>query len=276
MVDLHRVDRIREGEPAERGADHRGKQRAERADLGRRRDAGVEQDQHQHDEQQARPDAHEARPALVAVDAIGRRRVLGADEDPEIDHDGEQDADDDARDDAGDQQLADRGLRRDAVDHHRDAGRDQDVERRADADGAGRQLVRIAVAAHLRHGDLRHHRGRRGAGARHGAEDAAGEHRGDRQPAPDVREPVGRGGVEVARQSARGREERHQDEHRDGGQRVVGDRAERRQADDAHHLAEVAGHQIDAEHAGARERDRDRHAEQQCKNQHDKRKRDHG
>ena len=209
------------------------------------------------------------------LDAIGGGRVLGADDDPEIDHEGEQDAGDDPRHDAGDQELADRGLGGDAVDHHGDARRNQNVERRADADCARRQLVGIAVAAHFRHGDLGHHRGRGRAGARHGAENAAGEHGGDGEPAPDVRAPVGGGGVEVAGEPARGREERHQDEHGDRGQRVVGHRAERRQADDAHHLAEVAGDEIDAEHAGARERDRDRHAEHERENQHEQRKRDH-
>ena len=171
-------------------------------------------------------------------DAIGGGRVLGADDDPEIDHEGEQDAGDEPRYDAGDQKLADRGLGGDAVDHHGDARRDQNVERRADADCSRGQLVGIAVAAHLRHGDLRHHRGRRGAGAGHGAENAAGEHGGDGEPAPDVRAPVGGGGVEVAGEPARRREERHQDEHRDRGQRVVRHRAERRQADDPHHLAD--------------------------------------
>ncbi len=49
---------------------------------------------------------------------------MRTDADPEIDHDREQDADNEARDDAGDQELADGGLGRDAVDHHGDAGRE--------------------------------------------------------------------------------------------------------------------------------------------------------
>ena len=188
MVDFKASMAPAQRQPAEDGADDAGEQRAERSDLGRRRDAGVEQDEHQHDQQEARPDAHEAGPALLPR---GRDRssgaCLGLITDPDDRHGREQDADDDARDDAGDQQLADRGLGRDAVDHHRDARRDQDVERRADADRARRQLVRIAVAAHFRHRDLRHHRGGRHARAGHGAEDAAGEHGGDGEPAPDVR-----------------------------------------------------------------------------------------
>ena len=43
MVWLQRLDGVGQGEAAERGADHGGEQRAERADLGRRGDAGVEQ-----------------------------------------------------------------------------------------------------------------------------------------------------------------------------------------------------------------------------------------
>ena len=185
------------GEAAERRADDRGEQRAERADLGRRRDAGVEHDQHQQDQQQARPDPDQAGAALGRRRAERGRRVVGADPDPAVDHGGQQDADDDARDHAGDQQLADRGLRRDAVDHHRDAGRNENVERGADADRAGRQLLGIAVPAHLRHRDLGHHRRRRGARPRHRAENSAGEHGRDRKPAADVRQPGGGGGVEI-------------------------------------------------------------------------------
>ena len=201
--------------------------------------------------------------------------MLGTDDHPEIDHGREQDAGNEARDDAGDQELADGGLGRDAVDHHGDARRDQDIERRADADRAGGEFVGIAVAAHFRHGDLGHHRRRGSARAGHGAEDAAGEDGGDRKPALDVRAPVAGSGVKVAREPARGGEKCHQDEHRDRRQRVIRHRAERRQADDPHHLAEIAGDNVDAEHAGSRERDRDRHAEDERKDQHHKRKRDH-
>ncbi len=263
------VDRVRPSQPAEGRADDTGEERAQRADLGRRRDAGIEQHENQQDEQEARPDADEARPALLGIDFVSGGRMLGIDQHPEIDHGGEQHADNDARDDARNQELADRGLGGDTVDHHGDARRDQDVERCADADRAGRKLVGIAMAAHLRHRDLGHYRRGGGAGARHRAEDAASEHGGDREAAADVRAPIGRGGVEVARQSTRGGEERHQDEHRDGGERVVGDRAERSQAQDPHHFAEVAGDQIDAEQARARERYRDRHAEEEGKHQHE-------
>ena len=176
---------------------------------------------------------------------------------------------------AGDQKLADGGLGRHAVDHHRDARRDQDIKGRADADRAGGKFVRIAVTAHFRHRDLGHHRRRGSARAGHGAEDAAGEDGGDRKPALDVRAPVARRGVKVARESARGGEKCHQDEHRDRRQGVIRHRAEWSQADDPHHLAEIAGNNVDAEHAGTRERDRDRHAEDERKNQQHKRKRDH-
>ena len=272
-----RVDGVGHGEAAEYGADHRGEQCAERAGLRRRGHAAVEQDQHQHDQQEAGPDPQQAGPALGRWRAECRGRMARTDHDPEIDHDAEQDAGDDARDDAGDQELADRGLRRDAVDHHRDAGRNENVERRADADRAGGQFLGIAVAAHLRHRDPRHHRGGRGARPRHRAENAAGEHGGDREPAADVRQPCRGGGIEVARQSARGREIGHQDEHRNGGELVVGDRAERHEADDVEHLGEVAGDQPDAEHAGAGQRHGDRHAEQQAHQQDQHRQRgDHG
>jgi len=90
-----------------------------------------------------------------------------------------------------------------------------------------------------------------------------------------MRTPVAGGGIKVAGEPARGREERHQDEHGDRGQRVVGDRAERRQAEDAHHLAGVTGDEIDAEHARSGERDCDRHAEDERNNQHQEGKDDH-
>src|SRR5262249_58908134 len=135
--------------------------------------------------------------------AIGGGGLLRAEDDPEVDQGGKQDAGDDPRHHARDQELADGGLGGDAVDHHGDAGRDQDVERGADADRAGGELVGIAVAAHFRHGDLGHHRGGGRARARHGAEYAAGEDRGDGEPALDVRAPVGGGGISVAREPAR-------------------------------------------------------------------------
>ena len=189
--------------------------------------------------------------------------MLRADHDPKIDYDREQDADNNAGHHAGDQQFANRCLGGDAVDHHGDAGWDQDVEGGTDTNCAGREFVGITMTAHFRHRDLGHHRGGGDARPGHRAEDAAGEHGGDGKTAADMRQPVRGGGVEVAGEPTRRREIRHQDEHRDGGQGIVGDGAERRQADDANDLVEVPGDDEDAEHAGACERDRDRHAEQQ-------------
>ena len=226
MVDFTASSRIRQGEPAEHRADDAGEQCSQRAHLGRGRDPGVEQHQHQKDQQKARPDAHEACPALLPADAKGAGRVLGAHDHPEIDHGRKQDAGNKSRDNAGDQKLADGGLRRDAVDHHRDARRDQDIKGRADADRAGGKFVRIAVTAHFRHRDLGHHRRRGSARAGHGAEDAAGEDGGDRKPALDVRAPVACRGVKVAREPARGGEKCHQNEHRDRRQGVIRHRAE--------------------------------------------------
>ena len=193
-------------------------------------------------------------------DDVGLRGVGGAHPDPDQDGEDQEDRDDDPGDHAGDEQLADRGLGGDAVDHHADARRDQDVEGRADADRARRQLVRVPAAAHLRHRDARHHRGGGQARPGHRAEDAAREDGGDGQTTLDPGEPVGGGGVEVAGEAARGREVGHEDEHGDGGQHVVGHRAERRRPEDPEDDGHVAAEEEDADDARRRQRERDGHA----------------
>ncbi len=217
----------------------------------------------------------EARPPLPGRDDVGLGRVGRADPDPDEDGHRQEERHDDAGDHAGDEQLADRGLGRDAVDHHADARRDQDVERRADPDRARRQLVGVAVAAHLRHGDARHHRRRRQARPRHGAEDAAREDGGDGQAAADAREPVGAGGVEIASEAAGGGEVGHQDEHGDRGQHVLGGDAERRRSQDPEDHGRVAAEQVDADDPRRRQREGDGDPQEQRDHHHEERQIDH-
>ena len=230
-------------EPAEGHADHRGQEGAERADLGRRGHAHVEQGHDQDD--QSRLDQMRRRLAQRSGPRhdVGLGRVGRAD--PHPDHDGQDQErrDDEPGDDPGDEQLADGGLGGDAVDDHADAGRDEDVEGGADPDGAGGQLVGVTAPAHLRHGDARHHGGRGQARPRHGPEDAAREDGRDGQAALDAREPVGARGVEIAGEAAGSREVGHQDEHGDRGQHVLGRDAERRRAEDPEDHVRVAAEQ---------------------------------
>ena len=182
----------------------------------------------------------------------------GADLDPDEDGQDQERAHDDPGDHPRDQQFADRGLGHDTVDHHADARRDEDVEGRANPDRPRRQLVGVTMATHLRHGDARHHGRRCQARPGHGPEDAAGEDGGDGEAALDARQPVRAGRVEVAGEAAGGREVRHEDEHRDRRQHVVGHRAEGRCPQDAQHHVPVARVQVDADDARHRQREGDR------------------
>ena len=126
-----------------------------------------------------------------------------------------------ARQDAGGEQLADVGLGHHAVDHHQRRGRNEDAERAAAGDRAGRQAVRIAELAHGRIGDLGHGGGGGDRGAADGAEAGAGAHRRHGEPAAQMAD-AGVGGAEQLLRHAGPRDEvAHQDEKRHHRERVV-------------------------------------------------------
>ena len=165
------------------------------------------------------------------------------------------------------QQLADRLLGEQPVDDERGARRDEDAERAAGGDHAGREPVAVVVAPHLRQADLAHGHRRGDARSRHRGKSGAGEDGGVREPAAHMADPGIGGGIEIARHARHRAEIAHQHEQRDDGEVVdrgvlIGIAAERgerglrpvedRKADDA-----------DQQHGDA-----DRHAQRHQQQQH--------
>ena len=214
-------------------------------------------------------------PALGPGHPVGRRGVLGPDGDPDENGKGQKDADDDPRHDPGDQQLGDRGLGGDTIDDKGHAGRNQQVERGPNAHRTGRQLFRIAVAPHFRVSDRGHDRRRGHTRSRHRPEDPAGKDRCHPQAAPDVGKAVRPGLEKITGKTARCREIRHEHEHGDGGQGIIGDRRKRGHPQNPHHLAPAPGDEIDAQNAGPGKRKGDRDAEKKGDDHNDKRKSHH-
>ena len=162
-------------EPAERAGD----QHHERRDVGERADHLV----------------RVARALLLRRDA---RHELGVHAD--IEH--EQRRHDQARDHAGDEQLRHRGLGEGAVDDHREARRDQDAERAAGRERAGRERAMVVAAGQLRQRDAAD-RGRGGdARAAHRGEDRAARDVGLQQPAGQRRHQLGEAVVDAVGEAA--------------------------------------------------------------------------
>ena len=201
--------------------------------------------------------------------------ILRSDTDPDKNGQGQEDARHDARHDARDQQLGDGCLGRDAVNDHGNARRDEDVEDGPDPDRARGQFLGIAVAAHFRVGDGRHDGGPCNARPAHGPEDPAGENRRDPEAAPYEGQPVCRGREKVFGKTAGCGKVGHEDEHGDRGQRIVGDRGERRCPQDHKDHFQIAGDQIDAQDAGAGQRKRDRDTQKKSDDHCNKRQSEH-
>src|SRR5678810_916438 len=83
----------------------------------------------------------------------------------------------------------------DSVDHHDGGGRNQDAERAARGDGAGRERVGIAELLHRWIGDLGERRGGGDRRAADGAEAGAADDGGHREPAAQVADERVRGAV---------------------------------------------------------------------------------
>ena len=93
---------------------------------------------------------------------------------------------------ARDQQLADRLLGDDAVDHQQRAGRDQRIERGAGRADARRQPLVVFRPQHLGDRHLGEHGGGRAAGARHRREAGDREHGAGGEAAGQPAEPASR------------------------------------------------------------------------------------
>jgi hypothetical protein len=185
--------------------------------------------------------------------------------DDDADHDHVADHGDDAGEYGCHEQLADRFLGQDGVDHQRHRGRDHDAQCAAGRQRAGGQRAGIAIAFEFRQCHLAHGRRSGQRGAADGAEAGAGADGGNGDAALEVAE-EGRDEAEQGlRQSAVGGELAHQQEQGYDDQVVVGksrvgkvlQRVEQRQAvADQEPIAAGADH----EHGDA---DRNAH-HQQC------------
>ena len=230
--------------------------------LGRGEQADIDTAHHDDEQHQHAPDpAQRAEPL-----GPGRRRggwaELGVDPGDHRDRARIEDDAQDAGDDPRGEQLADIGLGHDAVEHQRDAGRDQDAQGAAGGDRAGRQAVGIAEAAHRRHRDLGHGGGGREARPADRAEPAAGNDRRHRQPATAVPEPLVGRLVEVVADPRPGDEIAHQDEQRQHRE-VVDHRHVGEGVADAPHRRRQADRVGEPRRADDRHAEADRHLEQQ-------------
>jgi hypothetical protein len=136
----------------------------------------------------------------AALGPAGGGLALLAGDEAGVDHrvDDEQRDQQQPRPDARQKQRDHRFLGDEAVDDHRDRGRDQDAERAARRQQPVDEALLVAAVDHLgdRHGADGGRRRDRGAGD--GREDPAGEDRGHRQPARPVADPGMDRGEQVA------------------------------------------------------------------------------
>ncbi len=256
---------------------HQREHAAEARGLRRRCEAAVERDHHadqQHDERQDTRQHLDALGHRVMVRVEQRRRrhrgadaaaaFVGAPRDvillPVAIHRvaGEQRDQQDPRADAGEEQPAERLLGGDRVQDHRDRRRQQDAERPARGDDAGREAGRVAALPHLRDAGAADRRARRRARSRHGREQRAREHVRDAEAAGNLPHPRVHRRIEVLAGRRLADRRALEDEERDRQQRdarhllvdVLRDGVERRRRHE-----EV--HEGDRDRA---ERERDRHA----------------
>ena len=154
-----------------------------------------------------------ARTGRAKVRAIVREDGDGDDEERRQQQAGEE---------AGEQQPADRLLGEDAIDDERCARRDENPERAAGRDRAGRKAVIVLVALHLGQADLAHGDRRRDARSRDGGKAGAGhDRRGGKAAAPMADPCIGRAEQRTAH-AGRRREIAHQHEQRNDREIVIG------------------------------------------------------
>ena len=202
---------------------------------------------------------------------LGRRGAVRVEERPDRDVARIEPHHQEPRQEAREEDLDDRDVRGDRVDHHGDGGRDQDAERPGAGERAEAHHVVVAAPLQFRQGDLGDGRAGGGRGARHRAEDAAGEHVDVQEPARDPVEP-GREAAEHLLREARAEQDlAHPDEERQGREGPGGgvapdrrreDRARRDAAADELHADPAAGHQRDGDpHAAGEEGDQEQEQE---------------
>ena len=251
--------------------DERGVDAGDRGGFGRREHTAV--DAAEDDDRGAqRPQAAAERGEEdFEPERLARPEVLA----PRPKHDVEREhgRDHEARQHAGGIEARHRLLRRRAVHDHRDAGRDDHVDRADRGDEAGDERLRVAGAPHCRHHHLAdgRHRGRAGAGNR--AEDRGGADRGHAETAADRTDAAlheidqALGDAAATHQLAGVDEERNGEQRKgvDGGEQDLLQRRER-------HVHEK--HQRDGD--SGQQNQEDREAEQQQRDRHHREGEGHG
>jgi hypothetical protein len=261
--------RVGEQRPGELAAPERVSEREARAHRGRLgdgEDARVHTtDRHDEDDEERRR-AAERRPPLGQRRPRAGRPEIGAHAAHDDDGDDEQRREQQAGQEPGEEQLADRLLRQDAVDDEHGGRRDQDAQRAAGRHHAGREARIVVVAAHLRQRDAAHRDRRRHRGAGEGGKAGAGEDRCRGEPAAPVPEPRVRRGEEVLAHPRHRREVAHQHEQRYDAQRLDGGIRERVGAEDVQRGVGSVEHR-DADGAHERHGDADRHPQEKQREQ---------
>ncbi|MCU0889726.1 MAG: hypothetical protein MUC64_17280, partial [Rubritepida sp.] len=174
------------------------------------------------------------------------------------DHRREAQRDDEAGQDAGHEHLADRDLGQHAIDDHEQGWRDQHAKDAAARHRAGREAHRVAVPHHLRHRDLREHRGRGDRDAGDGGEHRVGADRCHAEPAAHAGQQRLRDVEGVLPHVRDADQQPHQHEERDGGEEVILDPRIGCERGEAESEVRVVADQPDADGAGADQRDADR------------------
>ena len=204
-------------QPALEDAQQQRPHRADAARLGGGEHAAVDAAQHDDDQ------GHDGRgledqldQAHLGFDPPGERLGLGDVIREAPRHEPDQpaigDRQHDAGDDAGDEQIADRGLRQDAIEDQQQARRDQHAEHRGSGDHADGEARLVAQPQHLGHRDLGEHRGRGDRGAGDRGEHRVGADRGHAQPRLDAAEGVVGDVVGVLADVGDADQQAHQDE----------------------------------------------------------------
>ena len=215
------IDRLPVQRPPRAGRD----EREAGADSGRLdggEDAGVDAADGHDDDAQDPGGARggpQALPPRHGRAGVGRLVRVAADDDPDREH--EEQRERDPGHDSGHEQAADALLGDDAVDDESRGGRDEDAERAAGGDGAGRQRVVVAEPPHLgqRHAAHRERGGQRRAGKRR--ESGAGDDRRGRETAPDAAEPTVGRAVQVLTHPGDHGQVPHQHEQRQDGEGIA-------------------------------------------------------
>ena len=212
----------------------------DRAGLDRREETAVEAAEHQRDQRRDR----QALGQKLPPGEDGLVKVVGTPDEPgregrhRDDPGRESDRQQQARSDPGDEQVADALLGQDAVEDQEERGRDQHAEDARSRDDADGEAWRVAVADHLRHGDLGEDGGRGNGDAGDRGEDRVGPDGSHAQTAPESAEGLV-GDVEgVATHSRFRDDEPHQHEERHDAEKIACDRVVCRQR---HQLARENG-----------------------------------